>query len=82
LSAPFYDRFRPMPPRLDRETKAQTAHAAKNERTMADVAAKSESVMFKSATTIKSGPMNNMAINTISGHIGSNDIKSTVKCPL
>ena len=68
--------------RVERETTTQTAHAATNERTMADVAANSESVIFNNATTIKSGPMSSMAINTISGHIGSNDIKSTLECPL
>lgn len=68
--------------RLERETTTQTAHAATNERTMADVAAKSESVIFKNATTIKSGPMSSMAINTINGHMGSNDMKSTLECPL
>jgi len=82
LSAPFHDWFRPMPPRLDRETKTQTAQAAMNERTMADVAAKSESVIFNNATTNSSGPMSSMAISTINGHMGSNDIKSTLECPL
>lgn len=68
--------------RLEREATKQVAHAATNARKIADVAAQSESVMFKSATTIKSGPISSMAIKTINGHMGSNDIKSTFERPL